>query len=128
MPNPYLTLTQVMAEIHERTGIPLPNIHSVMCEFFDIVRESLIHGVEVRFKGVGAFTFRENYPMRNVMAYDPAKKCKRMFEETVGSRVPKFRFTQDFRMAVRKASLITYDEFWGVNKEKDEETDDTERP
>lgn len=126
---PYLTATNVIAEIQKRTGIPAKNIHSVLTEFFDIVRESIIHGVEVRFKGVGAFTFRENYPMKNVMAYDPARHCKRIFEVTDGYRVPKFRFTQDFRSAVKKASFITYDEFWGTKKDQEEVevSDDTER-
>lgn len=123
MGKPYLTVSSVISEINKRTGVPLKDIHTVLVEFFDIVKQSILHGVEVRFKGIGAFSFRDNYPMKNVVAYDPARKCKRLYEETVGYRVPKFRFTEKWRAELKNATLITYDEFWGKeDKNADNET------
>ena len=116
---PYVTLADLVEEISQRAGTSLKDTHSVLNNFYDIVRESILEGVEVQMKGIGSFSYRDNVPMRNVTVYSPRYKKKVFMEETKGYRVPTFHFSAGWREFIKEKTLVTYQEIFGEDK-KDE--------
>lgn len=111
--NPKLTNKELMKELRNRTLMKIDDIQVVLVAFADIVKECLMHGVDVPFCDVGKFKYTVYTPMKDVDVYNRYTKEWTRHEYTEGFYSPRFKYYKKFKDAMGDATRITWEEMYG---------------
>lgn len=119
--NPYLTNTEVIKEVANRTGLPLKAVLQAICSYHDIVRECINNGVEVQMGELGTMRWRSKPPRYDIVYYDFKTKEKLPPQDTPGFNYPYFVAKQTWK---RELKEIT--KFWEKGNKGEDESEDGE--
>lgn len=107
---PRLSKEETVREIYNRTGLPKDSIVRIIEAYIEIIRESIIAGVEVSLRGLGVFTYKTYQPKDMVLRMEP--KCSSFKKgDTIhvkGYRVPYFRITSNCKKEMREKTEFDY--------------------
>lgn len=107
---PRLSKEETVKEIYNRTGLPQDSIIRIIEAYVEIIRESIIAGVEVSMRGLGVFTYKTYQPrdivLRMTPKYGSFKKGDTVHVK--GYRVPYFRVTKNCKQEMREKTEFDY--------------------
>ena len=108
--HPRLTKQEIVTELYNRTGLPKDSIMKIIEAYADIIRQSIIAGVEVSVKGLGVFTFKTYQPKDVVLKFSlkNGKHKKGDIIHCKGYRVPYFRVTGDCKEEMKEKTEFDY--------------------
>lgn len=110
---PYILEKEVVNEVAERTGLPRESIYAMLHNFYDVIKESIECGVEVRLNDFGRFTYKV---MKPKYAYQPRDTFRGGYlpvRDNPGYWIPQFKPKKQWRTELREKS-----EFW-ENEERE---------
>lgn len=119
--NPYLTNTEAIKEVANRTGLPINAVLQAICSYHDIVRECINNGVEVQMGELGTMRWRSKPPRYGVVYYNFKTKENLPPQDTPGFNYPYFVAKQTWK---RELKEIT--KFWENGNEGEDESEDGE--
>ena len=112
--NPILLEKEVAHEISKRTGVPINTVIQMMYTYFDIIKECIASGVEVKMASLGVMRWKVKKPRHNVVYWnfqthqnDPPREVPGFWEPCFDAKVQ------------WKKELKAVSKFW--EKENDEE-------
>lgn len=115
MKKPKLTLEEVIAEIHKRTGLPLTGIREVIRVYSNIADEAISASVECQLLNLGVLSWKTVAPAKRVefKNYFNSKNGLGDWivkERADGYNIPSIRFFRSYRQAIKEATLVPYTE------------------
>lgn len=120
---PYITDKELIIEVANRTGLPLNATFQAVYAYYDIVKECIANGVEVKMGELGTMKFKIKQPNKNVVYYNPKTKENLPPQDTPGFWVPIFTPRKKWRMELKEQT-----KFWEKENEgkKEVESEDGE--
>lgn len=107
---PRLSKEETVREIYNRTGLPQDSIMRILEAYIEIIRESIIAGVEVSLRGLGVFTFKTFQPRDMVLRMEPKYGSFKKGEtiHVKGYRIPYFRVTKNCKKEMKEKTEFDY--------------------
>lgn len=115
---PHITDTELIREVANRTGLPINATFQAIYAYYEVVKECIANGVEVKMGELGTMKWRVLNPTFGKSYYDFYTKEKMRPKDNPGYWVPKFVPRQQWKKELREIT-----EFWETNEEKKESED-----
>lgn len=117
--NPHITDTELIREVANRTGLPINATFKAIYTYYEIVKECIANGVEVKMGELGTMKWRRKKPNKGVVYYDFATKEELPPKDTPGFLIPHFTPRRKWR-----AELKELTKFWDEGEEERKEDDE----
>ena len=119
--HPHITDTELIKEVANRTGLPINVAFQVVYSYYDIVKECIANGVEVKMGELGTMKWKIKQPNKGVVYDNPKTMEDLPPQDTPGFWVPIFSPRKKWRMELKELT-----KFWEREKEGKEESVDDE--
>lgn len=120
--NPRLASKEVNREISLRTGVPEEAINKIIKTFDDVIRESLLAGVEVPFGKLGYFSYINKPPRYNCPTINPRTGERLEPMDFPGCHTMRFRENNKWHNELKEKTKYWTDEYSAdaVKEEKED--------
>lgn len=112
---PVLTDKELIHAVSDRTGLSFNAAVQVIYAYYDIVKEAIENGVEVKMGELGTMSWKTKQPTHGVVYYNPNTGENMPPKEVPGFLIPTFRVRKKWRMELRALT-----EFWEKENEKED--------
>lgn len=119
--NPHITDTELIREVANRTGLPINATFKAIYAYYDIVKECIENGVEVKMGELGTMSWFIKKPHKGVVYYNGFTGESLPPQDTPGFWIPKFTPRKKWRKELKEST-----EFWEKESEGKEESEDDE--
>lgn len=118
---PTIPSKEVVQEVSNRTGIAFNVAFNLIYTYFDVLKECVMQGVDVKVGEIGILERKVKNPHYGVI-YRDVKNGKELPPKDVpGFYVPFFKMSKKFRKELRDAT-----EFWDERHDEDDDENDEE--
>lgn len=115
---PHITETELIKEVVKRTGLPLNAVFQAVNAYYDIIKECIENGVEVKMGELGTMGWKMKQPNYGVVYYDFKTKQPLPPQDTPGFWIPYFTPRQKWKRELKEKT-----KFWERENEGKEEED-----
>lgn len=119
--NPHITDTELIREVANRTGLPINATFKAIYAYYDIVKECIENGVEVKMGELGTMSWLIKKPHKGVVYYNGFTGESLLPKDTPGFWIPKFTPRKKWRKELKELT-----KFWEKENEGKEESEDDE--
>lgn len=116
---PHITDTELIREVANRTGLPINATFKAIYAYYDIVKECIESGVEVKMGELGTMSWKIKPPNKGVVYYDVHRGVNLPPQDVPGFWIPKFTPRRKWRKELKELT-----KFWEKENEGKEERED----
>lgn len=119
--NPHITDKELISEVANRTGLPFNVAFQTIYAYYDIVRECIANGVEVKMGELGTMKWKIKQPNKGVVYYDIQTGKNLPPQDTPGFWIPLFSPRKKWKMELKEKT-----KFWEREEKGEDESEDGE--
>lgn len=120
---PFLTETELIRAVSQRTGLPINAVFQSINAYYDVIKECIESGVEVKMGNLGTMRWKVKNPHKGVVYYNPQTKENLPPQDTPGFWIPMFTPKKTWRTELKEATKFWEKENNNEGKEENESED-----